>query len=122
MLGFYYLLNLAAAATVAPAALPTPKPLPLAPAGNIFAPVSWGDEHPLILAAIKYTFLIASIALVVLMAVQTTKTEGLSGTIGGRAESAYRGRLGLSEQLARLTTFVAVAFIVLSILYFFITK
>ena len=111
----------AAAATTAPALIPTPKPLPPA-AGNIFAPVSWGDEHPLILAAVKYSFLVASVALIVLMAVQTTKTEGLSGSIGGRAESAYRGRLGLSEQLARLTTFVAVSFVVLAIVYFFITK
>jgi protein translocase SecG subunit len=47
-----------------------------------------------------------------LLAVQTTKQEGLSGTIGGRVESAYRGRLGAEEQLKRLTGIVAVVFVV----------
>ena len=35
-------------------------------------------------------FLVLALALIVLLAVQTTKQEGLSGTIGGRVESAYR--------------------------------
>lgn len=63
--------------------------------------------------------LIAAIALIVLLAVQTTKQEGLSGSIGGRVESAYKGRPGAEEQLKRLTGFVAgvfvVAFVVLSL-------
>ncbi|MGD0967341.1 MAG: preprotein translocase subunit SecG [Candidatus Aquilonibacter sp.] len=56
-------------------------------------------------------FVIAAIALVVLLAVQTTKQEGLSGTIGGRVESAY-GRMGAEEQLKRVTGFTAVVFVV----------
>lgn len=56
-------------------------------------------------------FVIAAIALVVLLALQTTKQEGLSGTIGGRVESAY-GRLGAEEQLQRVTGFAAVVFVV----------
>ena len=55
-------------------------------------------------------FVIAAIALVVLLAVQTTKQEGLSGTIGGRVESAY-GRMGAEEQLKRVTGFAAVVFV-----------
>jgi protein translocase SecG subunit len=51
-------------------------------------------------------------ALIVLLAFQTTKQEGLSGTIGGRVESAYRPRLGFDQQLQRITTFVALAFVV----------
>jgi protein translocase SecG subunit len=46
-----------------------------------------------------------------LLAVQTTKQEGLSGTIGGRVESAY-GRMGAEEQLKRITGFTAVVFVV----------
>jgi preprotein translocase subunit SecG len=57
-------------------------------------------------------FIVCAIALVVLLAVQTTKQEGLSGTIGGRVESAYRGRLGAEEQLKRLTGWVAVLFVI----------
>ena len=63
--------------------------------------------------------LIAAIGLIVLLAIQTTKQEGLSGSIGGRVESAYKGRPGAEEQLKRLTGFVAgvfvVAFVVLSL-------
>jgi preprotein translocase subunit SecG len=55
-------------------------------------------------------FIIAAIALVALLAVQTTKQEGLSGTIGGRVESAY-GRMGAEEQLKRITGFAAVVFV-----------
>ena len=56
-------------------------------------------------------FLILAVALVALLAVQTTKQEGLSGTIGGRVESSYRPRLGFDQQLARLTSFVAIAMV-----------
>ena len=56
-------------------------------------------------------FVISALLLLVLLAVQTTKQEGLSGTIGGRVESAYRGRIGTDQQISRWTTYVAVAFI-----------
>jgi len=52
-------------------------------------------------------FLFFAISLVVLLAFQTTKQEGLSGTIGGRVESAYRPRLGFDQQVQRVTTWVA---------------
>lgn len=71
---------------------------------------------------VQYLFIAAAVGLIILMSVQTTKTEGLSGTIGGRMETMYRGRIGLEQQLTRLTTFVAVSFVVLSILYFFIAR
>ena len=45
-------------------------------------------------------FVTCAVSLIVLLAVQTTKQEGLSGTIGGRVESAYRTRLGVDPQLA----------------------
>lgn len=56
-------------------------------------------------------FLILAVSLVLLLAVQTTKQEGLSGTIGGRVESAYRPRLGFDQQLARLTSYVAIGMV-----------
>lgn len=56
--------------------------------------------------------MIAAVALIFLLAVQTTKQEGLTGSIGGRVESAYRGRLGADEQLQRITAYVAVTFVV----------
>ena len=56
-------------------------------------------------------FLISAVLMVILLALQTTKQEGLSGTIGGRMESAYRGRFGGDSQIARFTTYVAFTFI-----------
>ncbi len=57
-------------------------------------------------------FVASAILLIIMLALQTTKQEGLSGTIGGRMESAYRGRLGGDAQMARFTTYVAVTFII----------
>jgi len=57
-------------------------------------------------------FVISAILLIVLLAVQTTKQEGLSGTIGGRVESAYKGRVGFDKQLQRFTTVVAITFVI----------
>jgi preprotein translocase subunit SecG len=61
-------------------------------------------------------FIICALALIVLLAVQTTKQEGLSGTLGGRVESSYRGRLGFEGQIARLNEGVAIAFVVVATL------
>ena len=56
-------------------------------------------------------FVVCAVGLVVLLAVQTTKQEGLSGTIGGRVESTYRPRLGFDQQLARLTSVIAIGMV-----------
>lgn len=60
-------------------------------------------------------FVILGVLLVVLLAIQTTKQEGLSGTLGGRVESSTR-RLGLDAQIARVTQFVAISFAVVATL------
>lgn len=57
-------------------------------------------------------FIVSAIAMITLLAVQTTKQEGLSGTLGGRVESSY-ARLGADEQLKRITGVAAVAFVVI---------
>jgi protein translocase SecG subunit len=45
---------------------------------------------------------------------QSTKSEGLSGTIGGKAESAFQGKPGLDDKLEELTKWAAIAFMVMS--------
>jgi preprotein translocase subunit SecG len=82
---------------------------PVVPAAA--APQTWFQVHVGWLThGVAGLFIIAAIALVVLLAVQTTKQEGLSGTIGGRVESSY-GRMGAEEQLKRITGFAAVVFV-----------
>src|ERR1700734_452517 len=61
-------------------------------------------------------FIVCAVALIALLAVQTTKQEGLSGTIGGRVDSTYRGRLGFEGQIARVTGAVAITFVVIATL------
>jgi preprotein translocase subunit SecG len=76
-------------------------------------PHSWFQLHlSWATHAIAGVFLVCAVGLVILLALQTTKQEGLSGTIGGRVESAYKGRIGAEEQLKRLTGFVAVVFVI----------
>ena len=102
----------AAAPVKVPAALPTQGPLQVSQGLN-YAQQTWLQTHAGWLThTLAGLFLVACVLLVLLLAAQTTKQEGLSGTIGGRVESAY-GRLGAEEQLKRITGVVAVMFVVL---------
>lgn len=109
---------LAAAAAAAKAAAHTPiKVLPPQVQQQLAAPpaqqmpLTWFQQHASWAThGIAGIFVIAAIALVALLAAQTTKQEGLSGTIGGRVESAY-ARVGAEEQIKRLTGFAAVVFV-----------
>lgn len=60
------------------------------------------------------SFVIAAVLLVLLLAIQTTRQEGLTGTLGGRVDSSYRGRLGMEGQIARLTGFIAIVYVVVA--------
>ncbi|HEX5275690.1 MAG TPA: preprotein translocase subunit SecG [Candidatus Rubrimentiphilum sp.] len=109
----------AAAAAAKPAARPTANPLQIQqtlPAPQpIAAPPAqtWFQLHAGWLThGLAGLFIIAAVGLVVMLAIQTTKQEGLSGTIGGRVESAY-SRMGAEEQLKRITGVFAVMFVVL---------
>jgi len=89
----------------APTIVPAPPPAPM--------PQTWFQLHASWLThGLAGLFIICAILLIVLLALQTTKQEGLSGSIGGRVEGAYRGRLGAEEQLKRITGIVAVCFVV----------
>lgn len=109
-------LLLGAAAPAAPikvpiSAVPTPGPLQVNPGLN-YATQTWFQQHAGWLThTLAAIFLIAAVALIILLAIQTTKQEGLSGTLGGRVESAY-GRPGAEEQIKRITGVVAVMFVV----------
>jgi preprotein translocase subunit SecG len=83
------------------------------PVGPVSAPhLTWAQQHVGWLThGLGGLFIIFSLLLIVLLAVQTTKQEGLSGTIGGRVESAY-GRPGGEEVLKRWTGVVAVGFVI----------
>ena len=92
--------------------VPTAGPLQVNPGIN-YATQTWFQQHAGWLThTLGALFVIFALALIVLLAVQTTKQEGLSGTLGGRVESVY-GRPGAEEQLKRITGVAAVAFVVI---------
>jgi preprotein translocase subunit SecG len=116
---------LAAAATAAPAALPVfasakpgGSPLPAAlqqalPAAPQIIPQTPIAQHaPWLTHGLAGLFVLAAVALVFLLAIQTTKQEGLTGSIGGRVSSDFRGGVGMEEQLKRITGVTAVVFVV----------
>lgn len=118
----YLLAALAATPAALRSAVPgVQSPVPIEPT-IVYHPPSWGEQHMPVLIAVQTLFIVCAIGLVAAMSVQTTKNEGLSGSVGGRVESAYHGRLGLDEQLKRLTSWLAIGFFVLAVLYFFITR
>jgi protein translocase SecG subunit len=66
---------------------------------------------------------LASVALIICIVLQTTKSEqsggggGLGwGIIGGKSSASIRTRWGVEEHLDRLTTYAAVAFLSASLL------
>jgi protein translocase SecG subunit len=106
-----------AAASAAPLTKTPPLSAPVLPPGAIPPPVvvphtAIALHAPWLTHGVAGIFVIAAVLLVGLLAVQTTKQEGLSGSIGGQVQSAYRGRLGADEQLKRATGFIAVVFVV----------
>lgn len=91
--------------------VPTAGPMQVSPGIN-YASQTWFQQHAGWLThTLGGLFVIFAIGLIILLAVQTTKQEGLSGTLGGRVESAY-GRPGAEEQLKRITGVFAVGFVV----------
>ena len=60
--------------------------------------------------------LLTALILIAVVMSQTTKHEGMGGTIGGKAVSTFRGKAGFEEQLQKYTMYAAVAFFIASLL------
>lgn len=105
---------LAAVATAKPI-LANPPPVQVQAPINVNAPApqTWFQHYASWLThGLAGLFIIVALGLIIMLAIQTTKQEGLSGTLGGRVESAY-SRLGAEEQLKRITGIFAVMFVVI---------
>jgi protein translocase SecG subunit len=64
---------------------------------------------------------LSGLSLIVLVAMQTGRHEGL-GSMGGGSAPVQRGRAGIDEKLAEFTKYAALAFMILSLLLFFLAK
>ena len=56
---------------------------------------------------------LSALFLILLMALQTTKSEGLGGTIGGKTESSF-SKPGIEEKIDEITKWSAIVFLALS--------
>lgn len=64
---------------------------------------------------ILFVYILICVALVLAVASQTSKNEGLTGMLGGKVEaSPYMRKKTWEEQLGRITTFLAWSFLFLS--------
>jgi protein translocase SecG subunit len=59
--------------------------------------------------------ILSCLALIALVMFQTTKSEGLTGTIGGKMTSSFRGKPGIDEKMADITRYTAIAWMLLSL-------
>jgi len=75
-------------------------------------------DHPLQWYQIALLVLqcLISLAFVVIVMSQTTKNEGLTGTIGNNMQANFKGKPGREEQIQALTLQLGVAWGVVSIL------
>ena len=61
---------------------------------------------------------ISSIILIALVSMQTTKSEGLTGAIGGGLQSNTKYLPGQEEMLQKYTTYAAVSWMICCLLWF----
>lgn len=64
--------------------------------------------------------LLSAAALITLVMSQTTKSEGLTGTIGGKMSSSFRGKPGVDEKLSLFTKYAAISFMILTALVYYV--
>ena len=57
-----------------------------------------------------------SIAFIVIVMSQTTKNEGLTGTIGGQTTANFKGKPGFEERLQLYTRYLGIAWMAVAIL------
>lgn len=63
-----------------------------------------------------------SVGLIVLVTMQDSKNEGLTGQIGTTAAASFKGKAGREEHLGILTRNLAIIFFVISLIVAFGTK
>lgn len=66
--------------------------------------------------------LISALALIGIVMSQATKSEGLSGTIGGKSESAFQGKPGFEDRLSEITKWAAIFYMVTSAIVTYVVK
>lgn len=64
--------------------------------------------------------LLVAVGLITTVLLQSGKSAGISGAIGGGAEAIFGKKKGLDEVLGRITTWLAVGFMITSLVLAFL--
>ncbi len=56
------------------------------------------------------------VAMIFIVAIQQTKSEGLGGTIGGKMSTSFKGKPGFEDRLNEITKYLGIGFFAISIL------
>jgi protein translocase SecG subunit len=72
-----------------------------------------------LLYIVRFLQFVISIGLIVIVISQTHKAEGLGTAVGGASQgSSFRGRAGHEEIINKYTAWLAVAFMIISVISF----
>jgi preprotein translocase subunit SecG len=77
--------------------------------------------HIIYILLVTIQFFVA-IGLIVVVTMQDSKNEGLTGQIGTTAAASFKGKAGREEHLGILTRNLAIVFFVISLIVAFTTK
>ncbi|HHU68968.1 MAG TPA: preprotein translocase subunit SecG [Thermoanaerobacterales bacterium] len=69
----------------------------------------------MLITVIRIVHVIFSLGLIITVLMQSGKSEGLSGSIAGGAETFFGKKKGMDELLGKLTSVFAVLFIITSV-------
>src|SRR5207245_9491185 len=91
--------------------------LPSADGGMAVCSMEW------LIYVVRFFQFLISIGLIAIVISQTHKAEGLGTAVGGASQgSSFRGRAGHEEIISKYTAWLAVAFMVINILSFYLSE
>jgi preprotein translocase subunit SecG len=84
--------------------------------GALPAPTQVTPRLNILQGLLLLVYFTTCVGLIVCVLLQTTKSEGLSGVIGGSTQAIFKGKKSVEEKLNQITTWLAVGFVSLSLL------
>lgn len=118
MLTLWLKLNTLLAQAPTPSGTPVEVPLPSMPPMEV-TPLPQSPTLSILQIFLMIVQMLVAAGLVACVLSQTTKSEGLGGSIMGPSQSVFKGKKSTDEKLSTLTTWLAYGFIVLSIIVSF---
>jgi len=71
---------------------------------------------------LQLLYSVICIGLIIAVMLHTTKSEGLSGMMGGATQSIFRGKKSFEDKISTFTTYLAAGFIIGSFVIFILIR